>query len=86
MEIKNWEIIKLFGKYVLLGDVYDNPKFDDGTTVTTSPIKRIITGKIFNKVYTQNSIYLIRNSEMRYKFKKHFADVCKDLRRTIEYE
>ena len=59
MILKNWDIEKFWGSddQVVSGNVYGNPKFNDGTYVTTSSIKEIkdIEGGL--EIHTLNSIY-----------------------------
>jgi len=50
VEIRNCEIIKLQGKYVLTGKVYGHPSFENGMEAITSGIK---------KVETKNTKYIL---------------------------
>lgn len=55
--LKNWEIEKYYGNYVLIGDIYNDTKkrFSDGSTIQTSRLFKIDFQSGIAK--TKNSIY-----------------------------
>lgn len=86
--IKNWAVINEFGNYAkpdmtgtrgIVGNVYGNPKFADGTYVVTSKIQDVKEEFSYKKVYTQNSIYYLFPEEVEDIYKKSFPDAYNKL-------
>lgn len=61
LTLLNWRVHK--GKYVymLLGNVYGHPNFEDGTFVRTSPIQKVTEEKDIFKVNTFSGSHYILN-------------------------
>lgn len=55
--LENWLVTQYFdsGIYVLMGDAYGDPRFDDGANVRTSPLKAINFDE--RRAVTHNTIY-----------------------------
>lgn len=94
-EIKDWCIIDTCGYdnvYTapeirpkrVFGRVYENPKFEDGTTVATSTIQRMIYEQGVIIVETKNSKYLIRKDNIDKQYESAFGKVWEKLIANIE--
>ena len=55
--LRDWEIKEFFGKYVIVGDVYNDIKrrFNDGARIRTSEVLKI--DFVNGVVETRNSVY-----------------------------
>lgn len=57
MVLKNWRIDQLYGDFILIGNIYGDPRGEraDGTEVVTSRIKSVDFEKM--EAITKNSVY-----------------------------
>ena len=53
VEIKNWRIEREGDGYVLVGEVFGHPRFNDGAQVRTSAIKEMVTKNTHYKLVDQ---------------------------------
>ena len=67
--LKNWSIYNIFFYSVAQGNVYDNPKFEDGTFITTSDILNFNIKEDHLEIETRNSIYCIYQEDIDTDFK-----------------
>jgi hypothetical protein len=62
MRLENWFVIHHATCISLQGNVYGNPRFEDGTEVRTSPIQ----GKRNGAAVTMNSVYELGEQDKKY--------------------
>ncbi len=57
-KLENWIVLTdLFGEKHLQGDVYGNPRFEDGLNIITSPVQKFDEKEM--KVTTKNTVYYL---------------------------
>lgn len=93
-EIKDWCIIEhSYGNIYMapelkpksvFGRVYGNSKFEDGTTITTSTIQRMIYEQGVIIVETKNSKYIIRKETIDEQYETIYKNVWEKLIKNIE--
>ena len=67
MKLKNWEVITDYcgHNYYLRGNVYGNPKFEDGRCVATSRIVEIIDKGSYKEAITKSkSVYELHSEDV----------------------
>lgn len=68
--LKNWNIYNILFYSVAQGNVYGNPKFEDGTFIHTSDILNFNIKEDHLEVETRNSIYCIYPEDIDTNFEK----------------
>lgn len=84
--LKNWSIYNILFYSVAQGNVYGNPKFEDGTFIHTSNILEIYTEKDHLEIETRNSIYCIYPKDIDKYFKEYNPGYYEELYNRMKEE
>jgi len=66
-ELKNWSVgpsnpfaAPEVVAYLAYGNVFENPRFKDGTYIHTSRIMNVVDCGEYKEIHTMNSVYIVR--------------------------
>jgi len=92
--LKNWSLTKRppanpyqapeLGTTHFQGEVFGNPRFEDGASVTTSSVQNLILEQGVILVKTANSIYIIKEEDVHPEYEAAFPNAFGRLKSSIE--
>lgn len=77
--LKNWCFLNCYLSVVIQGNVYNNPKFEDGTFISTSLVKDIKFQNDHLEVKTKKSIYCLYPEDIDKDYLNNNPDIWKIL-------
>ena len=89
-ELKNWSIgpanpfvAPEVVSYIAFGNVFDNPRFKNGTYIHTSKIMKIVHCDDYKEIHTRNSVYIVRPENVDPDYEREYPNAFKRLKMEV---